>query len=563
MGEMKAPVRGTDLSPGDVDPFADLADLFEAEMARDDHALTGASTSAPGAAAQRPWKATTRMDPPSLDDDFDAAFADALSDVDEPEAPAPAPRRPAAASLHTTRGPAADSELNQALRGLSAPARPRDGLVFETQSFAPERVVETDDHRPPQAELDEFDQLIASELAMMQEDRRSPSRGASAFYAEPSQAEEVFDEHSYEAGDPSGAYYDDEAHPPVHAETRSPFRRSMVSLGGGVASLAILGAVGLFMWNGSSSTSGVSASSEPLLIKADAEPYKIEPKDPGGRTIPNQNKAVYERVAAGEGQGLPSTTQQALLTDAEEPIDLPPEEPPATYDDLPGVDVAGSDAMSEGGDARLASAVGDAPTPAVEPVGVLQPRKVRTMVVRPDGTLVPASAEPAAPAAPSAGAPTPGLIAVSSPALPASAAPTQEPAQAPLIAAVDSPAPTIAAAPAPSSPPVEAAPPPAPAADDSAPREVASITPSAPAPAGAYYVQISSQPSEALAQQSLRNLTGRYSGMIAGRSVGIQSADIPGKGTFYRVRVATASKDEASALCNQLKSAGGNCFVAR
>jgi hypothetical protein len=98
--------------------------------------------------------------------------------------------------------------------------------------------------------------------------------------------------------------------------------------------------------------------------------------------------------------------------------------------------------------------------------------------------------------------------------------------------------------------------------------EVATIEPVAPPaavamPAGGYFVQISSQPSEALAQKSLQSLGARFSGVIEGRPVGIQSAEIPGKGTFYRVRVAAESKTEAANLCNRLKAAGGNCFVAR
>ncbi|WP_224006331.1 SPOR domain-containing protein [Aureimonas sp. SA4125] len=606
MGEMKAPVRGTEFSPVDDDPFADLATLFEAELAKDDEAY-------------RPHRtAAARLDPPGLDDDFDQAFADAFSrdeghapdDRDgravpgRPDAPrmsspsdssysswlSPAPSRSSAgtagAHLHTTRGPAADTDLDHALRGLSAPARPREGSVFETQSFAPERVVEADAGPTVQTELDEFDQLIASELAMMHDGRRSPSHGSPASYAAamPGDGDPDQDQ-SFEAGDPSGAYYDeDERLAKRERPGHGSFRRSMVALGGGVASIAIVAAVGLFLWNGGTAGSSSSGNAEPLLIKADAEPYKIEPKDPGGRTIPNQNKAVYDRVAASEGQPMPSTTQQALLTGAEEPIDLPAEEPPTSYADLPGVEVAGSPGLSAPEDAadeaRLVAAASDAATPVSEPVGVLQPRKVRTMVVRPDGTLV-AAAEPAAAEASPQGAAAPGLIEVSSPPRQGAAAPVAASADAapaadaPIaVASAEVPAartPDVASRlPVPEAAPVEASVPPGAAQQQvaavspvDATGGIAPTTPSAPAPKGTYFVQISSQPSEALAQQSLRNLTGRYSSQIAGRSVGIQSADIPGKGTFYRVRVAAGSKDEASALCTQLKSAGGNCFVAR
>ena len=50
---------------------------------------------------------------------------------------------------------------------------------------------------------------------------------------------------------------------------------------------------------------------------------------------------------------------------------------------------------------------------------------------------------------------------------------------------------------------------------------------------------------------------------MGGRNIKIQKADIPGKGTFYRVRIAAGSKKEAAALCAKYKSAGGQCLVAR
>ena len=80
---------------------------------------------------------------------------------------------------------------------------------------------------------------------------------------------------------------------------------------------------------------------------------------------------------------------------------------------------------------------------------------------------------------------------------------------------------------------------------------------------GAYSMQISSQPSEAGARESYQNLSRRYASIIGGRGVNIQRADIPNKGVFYRVRIPVGSKNDATALCNQYKAAGGSCFVAR
>ncbi|WP_162244723.1 SPOR domain-containing protein [Aureimonas sp. Leaf454] len=477
------------------------------------------------------------------------------------------------------------ADLAEALRGLSSPANPRQSILVETQSFAPERVVDerVEDQSGP--ELDAFDELIASELAVMQRhddvrDLQSASTGK-AHRPLPSGVDYTV---AFEDGDTTGSY-DDPDGDDAHSHRRRPFlSRSIVMLGGSVAALALVGVIGFALWTPGEG-SNLVASGEPLLIKADTTPFKTVPKDPGGRSIPNQNKAVYDRVAAPAAQLAPQ--QQALLTQSEEPLELPPTDDgtPGVYDDsLPGVDLVDNEGLGLKSEARM-----DASDAA--PVPVLQPRKVRTMVVRPDGTLVPsemqavetaaASTAPivagsSAPAAPSAlievasVEPRPDTSAAPQPVAEADLAPSVAPE--PVVAA---PEPVASTAPEPAT---DVAPPPAtlpvePAADTASaippaadPMEVAAIAPPAPVapmPTGGYFVQISSQPSEALAQKSLQSLGARYSGVIEGRAVGIQSAEIPGKGTFYRVRIAAASKTEAASLCNRLKAAGGNCFVAR
>jgi hypothetical protein len=78
-----------------------------------------------------------------------------------------------------------------------------------------------------------------------------------------------------------------------------------------------------------------------------------------------------------------------------------------------------------------------------------------------------------------------------------------------------------------------------------------------------WWVQISSQPSRELAQASYADIASRHGSIIGGRAVNIYRADIEGKGTFYRVRIAGSSRSDATELCAKLKGAGTNCFVAR
>ena len=94
------------------------------------------------------------------------------------------------------------------------------------------------------------------------------------------------------------------------------------------------------------------------------------------------------------------------------------------------------------------------------------------------------------------------------------------------------------------------------------PQQVAAAT-TAATPAGAWSVQIASQPSEAAAKSSYEDLARRYASVIGDRGVNIVKAEIAGKGTFWRVRVPAGTRSEAVSLCESYKAAGGNCFVSK
>jgi hypothetical protein len=53
----------------------------------------------------------------------------------------------------------------------------------------------------------------------------------------------------------------------------------------------------------------------------------------------------------------------------------------------------------------------------------------------------------------------------------------------------------------------------------------------------------------------------RFPNIIGNRPPVIRKVDLGGRGTFYRVRIPTGSRDEARNICAQLKAAGGECFV--
>lgn len=82
--------------------------------------------------------------------------------------------------------------------------------------------------------------------------------------------------------------------------------------------------------------------------------------------------------------------------------------------------------------------------------------------------------------------------------------------------------------------------------------------------AGAYVLQIGAYKSEGEASDSWDAFRQKHSALVAGFSSDVRKVDIPGKGTWYRLRLGSfADKDAATALCERLKADGGNCFLAK
>ncbi|MEL6919607.1 MAG: SPOR domain-containing protein [Pseudomonadota bacterium] len=353
-----------------------------------------------------------------------------------------------------------------------------------------------------------------------------------------------------------------------------------------VGTLAIAGAVGLFMFAGGSIEEGTG----PIVVEAENEPVRIRPENPGGAEVPNQDRAVFADNETGSAPLQPS-----LVTTSEEPVDLAGL--PATDDAAKAEDRLLPDTATE-------SAATDADGAAIAP------RRVRTLVVRPDGTLeerpepapapaveepVVAATEPAGPVtfqAPSASEPVtvgpaptqtvapaqvPAPAPTPAPASAAETAPAEQtasvpvrrvetqvitpsaipprPAEQPVNIINPQPAAAPAPAPAPATPPVQTA---------SAPAAPAAVAPAPVAtPGSPFKVQIASLPTQSAAQQTSANLLSRFRNVLGGRGVAIRQADIPGRGTFYRIQVDAASREDANSLCARYRSAGGDCLVTR
>lgn len=319
---------------------------------------------------------------------------------------------------------------------------------------------------------------------------------------------------------------------------------------GALATVVFAGAVYLFWqnWGDSGST-----STEPVIIAADNSPIKELPTDPGGASVPNQDQAVYDQV---EGNNVDGTRQSELVETKEEPVDivqrtinpniLPLEGRPADTEDK--------------GDERLLPNAEVAQN-ATEAEPLVAPRRVRTVIVQSDGTII-TREEPETPAVQ---ADTPQPTTPSAQEAPATNSASGASTETEIAIVTPQPSqpeqPAVAVTPQP-----ETSTPTAPLSDDTA-TALLNATPAVPErPAedfSGYYMQISSQPSLDAAQASYRNLSNRYSSLIGGRGVEYQKAVISGKGTFHRVRIQVGTRDEANALCARFKSAGGSCFVAK
>lgn len=386
-------------------------------------------------------------------------------------------------------------------------------------------------------------------------------------------------------------------------EPRPSRARLLAASAAGV--LVLLAGGGLYAWMTGSETS-VLGSGEPVVIAADKEPVKVVPENKGGKTVPNQDKAVYDRVA---GAAIDDPKQESLISSSEEPVDvvqktLIPETLPLEGENEPD---AMPTPVGETEDPRLLpsdqSADQQAAGGASDPV-TIAPRKVRTMIVRPDGTLVaqeveqapaetttaqapaaptlaPPTAEPAGQTAPTPTAatvtatqqtvaelaaptiPQPGTSEAATPAAETAAAPVEPaPAETTAAPAVSAPVPTARPAEQPVNVVSTVT-----ERGNVKPVETAAASPDAAAasavPAGSYVIQIASLPSEADAQKSYKNLSAKFGNVLGGRAYEIKKAEIAGKGTYYRVRIAGGTKEEAVALCERYRAAGGTCLVAK
>ena len=356
---------------------------------------------------------------------------------------------------------------------------------------------------------------------------------------------------------------------------------------GGLTALGVLMAAGaIAMKLGTTGTH----QPPPLILAADS-PSKIAPPTATAVQSPGDSGSLLLKDSA-------TPTPAKIVNNEEVPVDLSAisrETQAATSAPAP------QPSASATADAAAATPVpptADTPVvapseslggaPPVAPPAFPAAKRVKTVSVRPDGTLISVDSEPAAapiqsapPAAPAAPAPanvsstsapmaqTPTLDVPEKPAAKSAARVTASKTPTTVLPPDDDFNPPKAEAPAapekPAKLPTKLRPPKpaAAAADAPAPVVASNATPAAEGGGGGNWaVQFAAPRSEAEAQADVSRIKNKYADNLGGTALGVHKVEVNGE-TVYRVRAGGLSKADAAALCAKLKSSGGDCFVAR
>ncbi|EFO29758.1 sporulation domain-containing protein [Roseibium sp. TrichSKD4] len=372
-------------------------------------------------------------------------------------------------------------------------------------------------------------------------------------------------------------------HPPAQQQAVSaekPKSKKAMLAAAAVLGVAVLGG-GAFMFMDSG---GIEApTGAPPIIAGLQGPLKVLPETSANNAGTDGSKLIYDRVGGTED----TSRERLVVQDTPEPAALPP-----------------------------------APQTGSDPLVPGTPKRVRTVIVKPDGTIVPSggsqttkprvistvpvTVNPDTPAAPAPAVPQPAEpTTIAQPSgnetnpAPAPAQPTtvvttpvvvnpgaegQDTAStatpAPETQGTQTDAPTISVTPRRKPPapvrvataPVTTTPVQTRPVQNSGPLDLSNPGPApvqtqTPATSGGtiasgtYIVQVTSQRSEAAARNAYQGLQRRYPGVLGNVNAVIVRADLGDRGTFYRARIPANSRGAAFNLCESLKSAGGDCFV--
>ena len=337
--------------------------------------------------------------------------------------------------------------------------------------------------------------------APSRQDPRADQRGGAGAHGRGYEAEDDEAGYAYSAARRDDDAYDDyddtydpeygeDGYMPPHgeemydAEPRRRKGRLALILGVSVLGLVVAGAAGVFAFNMAVGKSSGSASGTTPVIKADTAPAKTATPVP--QSADGGQKMIYDRMGANAGN-------ERMVSREEQPVDV-----------------------TSAARALPATTSTPAPAPMQATQNLTEPKRVRTVAVRADGSLAQT--------------------------VPGTSVSAYAATQNPIPAGLPDPNPvtTVPAV---------------------APTQTAS-TSSAPSAAGAYVVQVASQRSEADAMGSWRALQTKYPNLLGNYRATVKKVDLADKGTYFRAQVGPfATRDQANELCQSLRAQGGDCVV--
>jgi len=319
-------------------------------------------------------------------------------------------------------------------------------------------------------------------------------------------------------------YADRPFRPGPPPELREPPPRRSRALGVFVATFA-LAAFAAVVWY--AYDRGLQRGSEATapLIKADPNPTKVRPEQPGGLQVPNQDKLVYDAMRPNE-----TTTPRVerLLPLPEKPV-APPASPLLVVPAAPSVEATVPPPTES---APLpAPPAADSGIPPARIVTTAPTFRIPIPDAPPPAAVVEARPQPAAPPSAPAVAPAPTPL-----------------AESPATVKRDT-------APAPS----EAA------SSQAAPSQVAAASPAPARPTpGSYRIQVGALREQAAADAEWARVQKRFPDELGGLEHRVQKVDLgPGKGVFFRIQSSGVSEASAGAICAGLKAKSQPCIVVK
>jgi SPOR domain len=385
---------------------------------------------------------------------------------------------------------------SRAVRGLESYGSSRES--YRSDHFEPTRDFEpTQDFQPSQHErLDQWrhhDQTSPPAplhpASLDDDEAHEQYAAAGPYHAEDAQETEHYVDDEASLDPQLGQVYDD----PPYARRRGGLATALALIG-----CAMLGTAGAYAYRSFHGQPAV-AEPPPVITADNSTPTKIVPAPAGDS---QSGKIIQDRLAA--------AGREQIVSKQEEPV----AEKDLGTQAVPRVVLPAPVAPAPAAPQRAPAAAQQTPVGAGAPTAS-EPRKVRTVTIRPDGTEATPST---APSVARGVAPGGGPLSLDPQA--------REPVAAP------SAKPRVAAAPA------------------------------AAHSGSEFLVQLSSQKSEAEAAASFRSLQAKFPDELGGRSPIIRRADLGSKGVFYRAMVGPfASAQEASQFCASYKAAGGHCVV--